>query len=226
MSLSENLEAVEQKVAMACERSGRERSEVRVMAVTKKQPAAMVREAADLGMTLFGENRIQEARTKIPECPPHLEWHFIGHLQTNKAREAVQYFHTVQGVDSLKLALELEKAAEKMSRQVRVLLEVNAAGEASKFGFSPADLLGNIDELCHLKRVEVHGFMGMAPLSVNPERVRPVFRQLKQLQSECEDRVGVPFPVLSMGMSGDYEVAIEEGATIVRLGTTLFGDRA
>lgn len=226
MSLSENLEAVERKVAMACERSGRERSEVRVMAVTKKQPAAVVREAADLGMTLFGENRIQEARIKIPECPPHLEWHFIGHLQTNKAREAVQYFHAVQGVDSLKLALELEKAAEKMSRQVRVLLEVNAAGEASKFGFSPADLLGQIDELCNLKRVEVHGFMGMAPISVNPERVRPVFRHLKQLQRECEDRVGVPFPVLSMGMSGDYEVAIEEGATIVRLGTTLFGDRA
>lgn len=225
MSLSDHIDAVEKRVEAACQRSGRQRGDVRIMAVSKKMPVEVIREASGLGMDLFGENRIQEARMKIPDCPASIEWHFIGHLQTNKAREAASLFHMIQGVDSIKLADELEKAGEKLSRQVRVLLEVNAAGESTKYGFSPDELLGSIDYLCSLRRVEVHGIMGMAPLSHDPERVRPVFRKLNELRQQCEERVGVPLPVLSMGMSGDFEVAIEEGSTMVRLGTVLFGPR-
>lgn len=195
------------------------------MAVSKKQPVDVIRQAVDCGLTLFGENRIQEAKLKMSDCPGQIEWHFIGHLQTNKAREAVAFFHTVQGVDSMKLVEELEKAGDKLSRQVRVLLEVNVAGESTKFGFQPSELLENIEALCSYKRVEVHGFMGMAPIAVDAERVRPVFARLKHLQLQCQDLVGIPFPVLSMGMSGDYQVAIEEGSTLIRLGTCLFGQR-
>lgn len=225
MSLSDNLQQIEERIDRACERSGRDRSEVRIMAVSKKHPVAVIEEAKEHGLLLFGENRIQEAKLKIPQCPSGLEWHFIGHLQSNKARDAARLFHMVQGVDSLNLAMELEKQAEKLTRQLPILVEVNIAGEASKFGYPPEKVMENIMELSELKRVEVHGFMGMAPISPNLERVRPLFSRLNDLRKACEDKVGVPFPVLSMGMSQDFEVAIEEGSTLVRLGTVLFGKR-
>lgn len=225
MDLSANLEIIRQNIQNACTKAHRDPDEVRIMAVSKKQSADVIRQAVDCGLTLFGENRIQEARLKMPECPNRIEWHFIGHLQTNKAKEAAAFFHTIQGVDSMKLAEELEKAGEKLSRQVRVLLEVNVAGEATKFGFQPGELLENIEALSSFNRLEVHGFMAMAPIAVDAERIRPVFARLKQLQLKCQDIVGIPFPVLSMGMSGDYQVAIEEGSTLVRLGTCLFGQR-
>jgi len=195
------------------------------MAVSKNQSPELVAQAASAGLTLFGENRIQEAKVKIPLCPSQLEWHFIGHLQSNKSRDAVSLFHVVQGVDSLALAEELQKQAIKQARSLPILLEVNVAGESSKFGWNPDRLLAELLQLNALNRLEVHGLMTIAPYAVDPEQVRPIFRRLRELRDRCTDLLGAPLPVLSMGMSGDLEVAIEEGATLVRVGTALFGER-
>ncbi len=223
--LSENLKLVRERIARACERSGRAPEEVTLLAVTKNQPAARVEEAADLGLTLFGENRVQEARIKIPQCPARLRWHMIGHLQSNKARDAVGLFEMIESVDSLALAQELQKQAEKQAKRLKVLLEVNVAGESSKHGWNPDRVVAELGEVNGLSRLEIHGLMTVAPYSVDPERVRPVFRRLRDIAARCSDSLGAPLPVLSMGMSGDLEVAIEEGATLVRVGTALFGPR-
>ena len=223
--LQENLTRIRSRIDQACERSGRQPDSVRLMAVSKNQPPERVAEAASAGLTLFGENRIQEAKVKIPLCPGQLEWHFIGHLQSNKSRDAVSLFHVVQGVDSLALAEELQKQAIKQARSLPILLEVNVAGESSKFGWNPDRLLAELLQLNALTRLEVHGLMTIAPYAVDPEQVRPIFRRLRELRDRCTDLMGAPIPVLSMGMSGDLEVAIEEGATLVRVGTALFGER-
>lgn len=195
------------------------------MAVCKNQPPAAVRALAELGVGLFGENRVQEARRKIPECPSRLRWHLIGHLQTNKARDAVQLFEMIQSVDSLRLAQELQRQAEKASRKIPVLVEVNVAGESTKFGYRPTQLLAELRELNALPRLEIHGLMCMAPYLKDPEAVRPVFRRCRELGRECEQILGAPLAVLSMGMTDDFEVAVEEGSTLVRIGTALFGPR-
>ncbi len=223
--LQENLTRIRSRIDQACERSGRQPDSVRLMAVSKNQSPERVAQAASAGLTLFGENRIQEAKVKIPLCPSQLEWHFIGHLQSNKSRDAVSLFHVVQGVDSLALAEELQKQAIKQARSLPILLEVNVAGESSKFGWNPDRLLAELLQLNALNRLEVHGLMTIAPYAVDPEQVRPIFRRLRELRDRCTDLLGAPLPVLSMGMSGDLEVAIEEGATLVRVGTALFGER-
>jgi pyridoxal phosphate enzyme (YggS family) len=223
--LQENLTRIRSRIDQACERSGRQPDSVRLMAVSKNQPPERVAEAASAGLTLFGENRIQDAKVKIPLCPGQLEWHFIGHLQSNKSRDAVSLFQVVQGVDSLALAEELQKQALKQARSLPILLEVNVAGESSKFGWNPDRLLAELPQLNALNRLEVHGLMTIAPYAVDPEQVRPIFRRLRELRDRCTDLLGAPLPVLSMGMSGDLEVAIEEGATLVRVGTALFGER-
>ncbi len=223
--LQENLTRIRSRIDQACERSGRQPDSVRLMAVSKNQSPELVAQAASAGLTLFGENRIQEAKVKIPLCPSQLEWHFIGHLQSNKSRDAVSLFHVVQGVDSLALAEELQKQAIKQARSLPILLEVNVAGESSKFGWNPDRLLAELLQLNALNRLEVHGLMTIAPYAVDPEQVRPIFRRLRELRDRCTDLLGAPLPVLSMGMSGDLEVAIEEGATLVRVGTALFGER-
>ena len=223
--LQENLTRIRSRIDQACERSGRQPDSVRLMAVSKNQSPERVAEAASAGLTLFGENRIQEAKVKIAQSPSQLEWHFIGHLQSNKSRDAVSLFHVVQGVDSLALAEELQKQAIKQARSLPILLEVNVAGESSKFGWNPDRLLTELLQLNGLPQLEVHGLMTIAPYAVDPERVRPVFRHLRELRDRCADLLGAPLPVLSMGMSGDLEVAIEEGATLVRVGTALFGER-
>ena len=180
----------------------------------------------DLGVTLFGENKVQEARAKIPLCPAAGQWHFIGHLQSNKCREGAHFFRMIESVDSLNLAQELNKACEKAARTLPMLIEVNVAGEASKFGYRPERLLAELDQLNALPRLEIHGLMTVAPWSPVPEKVRPVFRRLREIKGQCEQILGAPLPELSMGMSGDFEVAVEEGATLVRIGTALFGPRA
>ena len=223
--LQENLTRIRSRIDQACERSGRQPDSVRLMAVSKNQPPERVAEAASAGLTLFGENRIQEAKVKIPLSPGQLEWHFIGHLQSNNSRDAVSLFQVVQGVDSLALAEELQKQAIKQARSLPILLEVNVAGESSKFGWNPDRLLAELLQLNALNRLEVHGLMTIAPYAVDPEQVRPIFRRLRELRDRCTDLLGAPLPVLSMGMSGDLEVAIEEGATLVRVGTALFGER-
>jgi pyridoxal phosphate enzyme (YggS family) len=225
MGLTENFEAITQRIAAACSRSGRSPEDVMLLPVTKGQDAQKVRGAADLGFTIFGENKVQEGKLKKSLCPSRLRWHMIGHLQSNKCKDALITFDMIQSVDSISLAQELNKTAEKLARHAPILLEVNVAGEATKFGFKPDEVLRELESLNGLKRLEIHGLMTIAPYAQDPEKVRPIFRKLAELKKECEQILGVPLQHLSMGMSGDFEVAIEEGATIVRIGTALFGAR-
>ena len=225
MELAANLENIRRRITESCGRVDRDPTEVTLMAVSKGHPPATIRAASELGLTLFGENRVQEAKVKIGQCPGSVHWHLIGHLQSNKCRDAVQFFEMVQSVDSLPLAQELNKWADKHAKTMPILLEVNVAGESSKFGYPPGRLLEELKALNDLRRLEIHGLMTVAPWTQEPEKVRPVFRKLRELKVQAEDILGAPLPVLSMGMSGDFEVAIEEGATIVRVGTALFGRR-
>lgn len=195
------------------------------MGVTKTHPPETVQAAADAGILYLGENKVQEAKAKIPQCPGKLRWHFIGHLQSNKARDAVELFEMIQSVDSLALAQEINKRCEQAGKHMPILLEVNLAGEASKFGYAPERLLAEFNDLNALPRLAVHGLMTVPPWKPVAEQVRPFFRQARELKEQCEEVLGAPLPHLSMGMSGDFEVAIEEGATIVRIGTGLFGER-
>src|SRR5262249_13070018 len=162
---------------------------------------------------------------KIPLCPGRLRWHMIGHLQSNKARVAVELFEAIQSVDSLQLAEELSRRADQAARRIPILLEVNIAGEGSKFGYPPERLLSELAQLNALPRLEIQGLMCIPPWSPEVEKVRPMFRRLRELTQECEQVLGAPLPHLSMGMTGDFEVAIEEGSTMVRIGTALFGPR-
>jgi hypothetical protein len=225
MDLEANLKAVQERIEAACARAGREPRSVILVAVTKSQPPEAVCAAAALGLSLFGENKVQEAKAKVLLCPGRLRWHMIGHLQTNKCREAVGLFEMVQSVDSFHLAEELNLRAEQAGKTMPVLLEVNAVGEASKFGCRPDQLLADLGRINALPRLEVQGLMTVPPWALDPEKVRPVFRQMRELKQRCEQLLGAPLPHLSMGMTGDFEVAIEEGATVVRLGTALFGAR-
>jgi PLP dependent protein len=225
MDLEANLRAIQQRIEAACARAGREPASVTLVAVTKGQPPEVVCAAAAAGLNLFGENKVQEAKAKIPSCPGRLRWHMVGHLQSNKCRDAVDLFEMVQSVDSLHLAEELDRRAEQAAKRLPVLLEVNAVGEASKFGYRPEQLLADLPRINALPRLEIHGLMTVPPWALDPEKVRPVFCQMRELKERCEQLLGAPLPHLSMGMTGDFEVAIEEGATMVRIGTALFGDR-
>jgi len=219
MDLAANLNSVRQRIAAACARAGRDPNSVVLLAVTKGQPPEVVNEAGKLGLTLFGENKVQEAKAKIPLCSSRLRWQMIGHLQTNKCREAVELFEMIQSVDSLHLAQELSKRAEQVGKTMPILLEVNLAGEASKFGYRPEQLQAELNQLNALPRLEIRGLMTMPPWSDDREQSRPYSRRLRELAAEH----GLPH--LSKGMSHDLEAAIEEGATIVRVGTALFGKR-
>jgi hypothetical protein len=224
--LAGNLRSIQQRIQSACARAGRDPSTVTFLAVTKSHTPETVRAAADLGLTLFGESRVQEAKAKLPLCPGRLHWHLIGHLQTNKCRDAVHLFEMIESVDSLHLAQEIDRCADKAAKTMPVLLEVNVAGESTKFGYGPEKLLAELEQLNALRRLEIHGLMTIAPWTPEPEKARPVVRRLRELKEQCEGILGAPLPHLSMGMSGDFEVAIEEGATLVRVGTALFGPRS
>jgi hypothetical protein len=225
MDLAANIKSVQERIAAACDRAGRDSASVTLVAVTKGQPPEVVAEGARCGLTLFGENKVQEAKAKIPLCSNRLRWHMIGHLQTNKCRDAAALFEMVQSVDNLHVAEELNKRAAQLSRTLPVLLEINVAGEASKFGYAPERMLGELNELNDFPRLEIHGLMAIPPWGPNPEKTRPMFQFLRELKTRAEQKLGAPLPQLSMGMSGDFEVAIEEGATMVRVGTALFGER-
>ena len=223
--LADNLNSIQQRIRAGCERAGRAPDSVTLLAVSKTHPPETIGEAADCGQLLFGENKIQEAKAKIPLCPGKCRWHFIGHLQSNKVRDGVELFEMIQGVDSLALAREISKRCEQASKRMPILLEVNVAGEASKFGYKPEQLLAELNELNALPKIEIHGLMAIPPYATDPEKARPYFRRLRELKERAEAVLGAPLPHLSMGMSGDFEVAIEEGATMVRVGTALFGPR-
>ncbi len=225
MSLPDNLISIQQRIAAACQRVGRDADSVTLLAVSKSHPPETIRAAVDCGQIYFGENKIQEAKAKIPLCPGRARWQFIGHLQSNKVRDAVELFEMIQGVDSLAIAREISKRAAQAGKTMPILIEVNVAGEASKFGYAPEKLLAELDELNALPKIEIHGLMAIPPFTPLPEKARPYFKRLRELKVECEKILGAPLPHLSMGMSGDFEVAIEEGATIVRVGTALFGER-
>jgi PLP dependent protein len=225
MGLAENFTSIERRIADTCARVRREPGSVMLLAVSKGMPPEFIGDAVNLGQVFFAESKVQEAKAKIPQCSSRARWHMIGHLQSNKCRDAVQLFEMVQSVDSLSLAEELNKWADKIGKTIPVLLEVNVAGEATKFGFKPELLLEQLDALNALPRLELNGLMTIAPWTPEPEKARPAFRRLRDLKFDCENKLGAALPHLSMGMSADFEVAIEEGATIVRIGTSLFGPR-
>jgi PLP dependent protein len=224
-NIAENLESVRAGINESERRSGRPAGSVELIAVTKTHPPEVVRQAVEAGQLLFGENRVQEAKAKIPELPAKLRWHLIGHLQSNKIRSALQLFEMVQGVDSVELLNEIQRIAGDLGLFPRVLLQVNVAGESSKFGFSPQKLLSQVEQISRADRVQVEGLMAIPPLAPSPENSRRYFVQLRELRDRLEMEFRFPLPHLSMGMSGDYLVAVEEGATYVRVGTAIFGER-
>lgn len=223
VTIGENVACVRRRIAAAAARAGRSLSDVLLVAVSKTWPPEAVQEALDAGVTTFGESRVQEAKAKLAKLPGRSHWHLIGHLQTNKARDAVDLFETVESVDSVRIARELSKWAERAGKTLAVLLECNVSGEGTKFGFKPDEVAQVLPELNRMARLEVRGLMTMAPFFTEPENARPVFRALRELRDRLQRQHGIPLPALSMGMTGDFEVAIEEGATIVRIGTAVFG---
>jgi len=224
-SIAENLESVRATIAEAARRAGREPSMVELIAVSKTHPPEMIREAMEAGQEAFGENRVQEAMIKIPSLPGILQWHLIGHLQSNKIRKALPLFQLIHGVDSVELARDMDRIAGETGTHPRVLLEVNVSGEASKHGFSPESLEKELLALLAMPRLQVEGFMTMAPLAAESESSRPYFEALRELRDRMAIMAGIPLDTLSMGMSGDYRVAVEEGATLVRVGSAIFGNR-
>ncbi len=225
--LSENLRSVEARVSAACERAGRERREVTLVAVSKTKPVSMLEEIYSCGVRNFGENKVQEICAKQPVLPDDIKWHMIGHLQTNKVRQVIDKACLIHSVDSLKLAQVIEKEAAKKDLVVPVLFEVNVAEEESKFGARTEETAAIIQEIAKLPHVRVRGLMTIAPFVDDPEENRSVFRRLKELSVDIAEKNinNVTMCELSMGMTGDFEVAIEEGATFVRVGTAIFGAR-
>jgi pyridoxal phosphate enzyme (YggS family) len=223
--IAANLEKVRATIAEAERKSGRAAGSVELVAVTKTHSAEVVQAAVDAGQLLFGENRVQEAKAKIPELPSKLRWHLIGHLQSNKARLALTLFEMIHGVDSIDLLQHLNRVAEDLGVFPRVLLEVNMAGESSKFGFPPQQLLSEVESIVQIDRLQIEGLMTIPPLAAAPEHSRKYFVQLRELRDRLEREFKFPLPHLSMGMTADYGVAVEEGATLVRVGTAIFGER-
>jgi len=218
-AIADNIKLVDQRIRLAAERAGRDAAAVTLIAVSKAIEPDRVEAALEAGQIVFGESKVQEAKAKIPLISGRARWHMIGHLQTNKARDAVALFDFIHSVDSRKLAEELNKWAEATGKRQAVLLEVNVSGEASKFGLKPEDLDSTLKEINRLTRLEVRGLMTVAPFAEEAARARPYFRRLRELR----DAIGLQ--ELSMGMSHDFEVAVEEGATMVRIGTAIFGER-
>jgi hypothetical protein len=225
ISIAENLERVREQITQAAAKAGRAVNEIELVAITKTHPAEKVREAVEAGHSVFGESRVQEARAKIPELPSNLRWHFVGHLQKNKIRHALPLFELFHGVDSLALAQEMNRIAAEDGERPRLLLEVNVAGEGSKFGFKAETLRAEIGSLLALPRLLIEGLMCIPPLAEEAEASRKFFVQLRELRDSLEKEFDVTFPHLSMGMTQDFSIAVEEGATLVRVGTAIFGER-
>jgi pyridoxal phosphate enzyme (YggS family) len=230
--LRARLEEINRRIEAACERAGRRASEITLVAVSKTVPAARIREAIEAGVRTLGESRVQEAASKIPELSAlsserEVQWHLIGHLQSNKARRAVELFDAVHSVDDLKLAERLDRLAAESGERLPIFVEVNLGGEESKTGVSPDEVLPLCEQVGKLPSLELKGLMAVPPFSDNPEDARPFFRRRRGLRDEARQAgaVGGSFNDLSMGMSDDFEIAIEEGATFVRIGAALFGAR-
>jgi pyridoxal phosphate enzyme (YggS family) len=223
--VAENLERVREQIAQAVQKGGRAATDVELVAITKTHAAERVREAIEAGQTLFGESRVQEARAKIPELPSAIRWHFVGHLQKNKIRHALPLFELIHSVDSLALAQDIERIAQEDGLHPRVLLEVNVAGEGTKFGFAPETLRAEMERLLALPRLSIEGLMCIPPLANEAESSRKYFVDLRELRDSLEKDFNLKLPQLSMGMTNDFPIAVEEGATLVRVGTAIFGER-
>ncbi len=225
MDIADRLSEILDRINSAALRARRNPDEIQLVAVSKTHPPDAVQQAFEAGQRIFGESRVQELLSKTPVLSSSIRWHFIGHLQSNKIRKLLPLCELIHGVDNPDLARDIDRIASDLGLFPRVLLEVNVSGEGTKFGFKPDALRQQIDELLALPRVQVEGLMAIPAPVENPEDVRPAFRLLRELRDEISAATGTPLPVLSMGMSGDYEIAIEEGATLVRVGTAIFGHR-
>ena len=225
MSIADNLTRVRVELAEAARAAGRDPDSVTLVAVSKTWPASDVAEALAAGQRVFGENKVQEMLAKIPEAPAGLEWHLIGHLQSNKVRKVLPVCALIHSVDSLGLARDLSRVAGELGLIARVLLQVNVASDEAKFGFPVGVVTAAFAEILTLPHLEVRGFMTVPPFDEDLERVRPQFAALRRLREELEKDHGVSLPELSMGMSHDCRIAIEEGATMVRVGSAIFGRR-
>ncbi|SDX86466.1 YggS family pyridoxal phosphate-dependent enzyme [Lachnobacterium bovis] len=225
--LEQNLQDVQSKIESACKRAGREPKEVTLIAVSKTKPEEMLQTIYDCGVRDFGENKVQELTRKIEALPNDIKWHMIGHLQTNKVKYIVGSVELIHSVDSIHLAKEISKQSVKKDVVSHILIEVNVAEEESKFGLKTDEVLSVIKEISKLPNLKIDGLMTIAPYVINPEDNRNFFRRIKQLAVDISEQNidNVSMNILSMGMTGDYEVAIEEGATIVRVGTGIFGER-
>lgn len=225
--LKSNLETVESNIQKACARAGRKRDEVTLIAVSKTKPVPMLEEIYACGVRNFGENKVQELTEKYDVLPGDIKWHMIGHLQRNKVKYIVDKACCIHSVDSVRLAKEIEKEAAKKNCRVNILLEVNVAREESKFGLMPEEVMETVEEISKYSHICLQGLMTIAPYTENPEENRPYFAQLRKLSVDIASKNidNINMSILSMGMTNDYEVAIEEGATLVRVGTGIFGAR-
>lgn len=223
--IAQRLAEVHRQIARAAAKAGRRSEEVGLVAVSKGHDAEKVRSAIEAGHDLFGESKVQEARVKIPLLPSSCRWHFVGHLQKNKIRHALPLFEMIHSVDSFDLALDVNRIAEEEGCHPRVLLEVNVAGEGSKFGFQPSNLRQEMESLLVLPRLSIEGLMCVPPIADTAEASRKYFVDLRNLRDALEKEFNLKLPQLSMGMTNDYAVAVEEGATMVRIGTAIFGER-
>lgn len=225
--LKDDYEAVKNNIEQACKRSNRDLSEVTLIAVSKTKPVSMLQEIYDAGARDFGENKVQELCQKYDELPQDIRWHMIGHLQRNKVKQVVGKAALIHSVDSYRLAQEISLQAQKQNIMVPILIEVNIAKEETKFGIAKEDTIQLVEEISELPNLTIQGLMTIAPFVDDPEDNRPYFREIKQLSVDIKNKNidNVTMDVLSMGMTNDYEVAIEEGATIVRVGTGIFGAR-
>jgi len=224
--LEKNYCSLQEQIRLSAQKAGRDPDSVRLLAVSKKMDSEKLRVLWQLGQRLFGENRVQEARVKIPEMPVGGEWHFIGGLQTNKAKDAVEYFDVIESVDRTDLATELDKRAAAFGKKIKIMLEVNVGEEAAKHGCDPQKVGELLQAVMPLARLEIVGLMAIPPFREDPEMARPFFLKLREIRDRLQDSHGVDLPELSMGMSHDFPVAIAEGATLVRIGTALFGPRS
>jgi pyridoxal phosphate enzyme (YggS family) len=225
MLIRDKLCVVKSKIVAAATRTGRNPADIELIAVTKTFSPEIIHEAVDAGQILLGENRVQELLSKVPVLPSHVRWHLIGHLQSNKVRKVLPVVEAIHSVDSLDLARNIQRIAGELGVVSRIYLEVNVSGEASKFGFEPPRLEAELEDLLALDHLDVAGLMTVPPMGESGDDSRRHFVALRELRDRLETRGGRPLPGLSMGMSGDYETAVEEGATIVRVGSAIFGGR-
>ena len=223
--LDDSYQETKSRLEAAASKAGRKSEDIELIAVSKTWPIEIISDLVNCGHKIFGENKVQEIETKVPSMPSNLEWHFIGHLQKNKVRKVLPLIKKIHSVDSLEIAQRINHIANDLGLFPKVLLQVNNTNESSKHGFSPSDLVNSLDDLLTLDRIEIEGLMSIPPFDPDPENVRPNFIFLRNFRDQLERDTGVPLPQLSMGMSNDYEIAIEEGATAVRVGSSIFGKR-